>query len=53
MSNRESILHFCQRESEIDLSEAIAQARTEWLKKWLSEHLPEIASLGDPQGKRI
>ena len=47
MSNRDSIIHFCQRESEIDLTEAIAKARTEWLKNWLSEHLPEIASLKD------
>ena len=47
MSNRDSIIHFCQRESEIDLTEAIAKARTEWLKNWLSEHLPEIASLED------
>ncbi|MEL4897275.1 protelomerase family protein, partial [Crocosphaera sp. Alani8] len=47
MSKRDIIAHFCQRESEIDLTKAIAQARTEWLKKWLSEHLPEIASLGD------
>ncbi len=47
MSNRDSIIHFCQRESEIDLTEAIAKARTEWLKNWLSENLPEIASLFD------
>ncbi len=47
MSNRDSILHFCQRESEIDLTEAIALAKTEWLKNWLSEHLPEIAELED------
>ncbi len=47
MSKRDSIIHFCQRESEIDLTEAIAQARTEWLKKWLTEHLPEIAELED------
>ena len=47
MSKRDSIIHFCRRESEIDFTNAIAQARTEWLKKWLSEHLPEIAELED------
>ncbi|WP_107667545.1 protelomerase family protein [Cyanothece sp. BG0011] len=47
MSNYDSIVHFCQRESEIDLTEAIAQARTEWLKNWLLEHLPKIAELED------
>lgn len=55
MSNYDSIVHFCQRESEInaersrgvDLTEAIAKARTEWLKNWLLEHLPKIAELED------
>ncbi len=47
MSKRDSIINFCRRESEIDLTNAIAQARTEWLKKWLTEHLPEIAELED------
>ncbi len=55
MSKRDSIIHFCQRESEIDLTEAVAEgvlsasakARTEWLKNWLTEYLPEIAELKD------
>ncbi|MEL4896784.1 hypothetical protein [Crocosphaera sp. Alani8] len=47
MSDINSLIHFCQRESEIDLTGAIAQGRTEWLKTWLSEHLPEIAELED------
>ncbi|MGB5770935.1 MAG: protelomerase family protein, partial [Crocosphaera sp.] len=47
MSKRDSLIHFCRRESEIDLTRAIAQARTEWLKNWLLEHLPKIAELED------
>ena len=47
MSDINSLINFCQRESEIDFTNAITQARTEWLKTWLSEHLPEIAELED------
>ena len=47
MANRNSIIHFCERESSIDLSAAIACARTNWLKDWLKLHLPEVAALSD------
>ena len=39
MSDINSLIHFCQRESEIDLTEAIAKARTEWLKNSGQTHL--------------
>jgi hypothetical protein len=64
MSNPKRIIDFCERESELDcstslsinLTEAIACARTLWLQDWLSIHLPAIVALTDTpedQGKRI
>jgi hypothetical protein len=43
----ETLLHFCNSAVAKDLQAALDHARTNWLKDWLVENLPEIVEGGD------